>query len=72
MSNIEARLLKLELCYENLSKEIDKIQSKINDNSITLSRIMSTADSLDKVIKYVVTPLIGILGALVGVGAVIG
>ena len=72
MSNIEARLIKLELCYENLTKEMEKIRTKINDNSITLSKIMGTADSLDKIIKYVVTPLIGILGALVGVGVVTG
>lgn len=65
--NDHDRIIKLELCYERLSKELESIDRKVDDNSTKLVAILTNTESLDKIIKYVVTPLIVILGGLVGI-----
>lgn len=69
---VEERILKLELQCERLATEFYRLSDKVDTNSGLLGRIETNTESLDKILKYVVTPLITILGGLVGVQVVLG
>ena len=71
LDELEMRLYKLELAVENLIGNHAQLEAQVSKNSSTLSIILSNTESLDKILKYVVTPLILIIGAIVGVNQVI-
>ena len=59
--------MKVEYAIDNLSEKYEGLTVIVNKNSALLHVIISNTESLDKILKYVVTPLIAILGALVGI-----
>lgn len=67
MSDTEERLMKLEFQCEKLNESFKGLSSLVTDNTGKLNQIVSSTESLDKILKYVVTPLIAILGAIMGV-----
>jgi len=71
LDDIEARLMKVEYAIDNLSEKYAGLTAIVNKNSALLQIILSNTESLDKILKYVVTPLILILGGLVGVKVVL-
>jgi len=72
MSNIEERLIKLEILHGNLLDDIKELEMAIDNNSQRLALILNNTESLDKILKFVVTPLIVILGGLVGIQVTTG
>ena len=71
MDELEKKLYKLEIAVDNLISDHASLDAQVNKNSATLQVILSNTESLDKILKYVVTPLIAIIGAIVGINQVL-
>ena len=58
--------MKVEYAIDSLSEKYEGLTAIVTKNSALLQVIISNTESLDKILKYVVTPLIAIVGAIVG------
>lgn len=68
--SVEERLLKLEFACDVQNTTLLSLQTKVEANTAKLTSILSSTESLDKIIKYIVTPLIAIVAGLAGVNVV--
>jgi len=67
MSNIEERVSKLEVEVENLKNDIHEIKESLGDIKMKVDVLVGQNSSIHTLVKWVIVPLIVILGALVGV-----
>ena len=67
---VEERLMRLELAVERMTVGHLSLTRDVIENTERLKLILSNTESLDKILKYVVTPLIAVIGALMGIGVV--
>jgi len=67
MSNIEERVSKLEVEVENLKNDIHEIKVSLGDIKKNVDVLIGQNSSIHTLVKWVIVPLILILGALVGV-----
>ena len=68
---VEKRLLKLEMGLEALSTSYRGLEKQVMLNSAKMDLVISSILSQEKLLKYVVTPLILIVGAVVGIKLVV-
>jgi len=71
MSNLESRLTKVEFEVGRLSDAFGKLDEKVSSNTVKLDVVLAAVLTSDKILKFVVTPLILIVGGLVGIKLVI-
>jgi len=67
MSNIEERVSILEVEVENLKNDIHEIKESLGDIKKNVDVLIGQNSSIHTLVKWVIVPLILILGALVGV-----
>jgi len=67
MSNIEERVSKLEVEVENLKNDIHEIKASLGEIKKNVDILIGQNSSIHTLVKWVIVPLIIILGALIGV-----
>jgi len=67
MSNLEERVSRLEVEVENMKNDIHEIKESLGDIKMKVDVLVGQNSSIHTLVKWVIVPLIIILGALVGV-----
>jgi len=65
--SIEERVSKLEVEVENLKNDIHEIKESLGDIKRNVDILIGQNSSIHTLVKWVIVPLIIILGALIGV-----
>jgi len=67
MSDLETRVSILEREVENLKNDIHEIKERLGDISQKVDILVGQSSTIQTLVKWIILPLIIILGALIGV-----
>jgi len=67
MGDLEERVSRLEVEVENMKNDIHEIKSYLKDIGVKVDTLVGQSSTIQTLVKWVIVPLIVILGAIVGV-----
>jgi len=67
MGDLEERVSRLEVEVENMKNDIHEIKAYLKDIGVKVDTLVGQSSTIQTLVKWVIVPLIVILGAIVGV-----